>query len=544
MKAFIEQIEGLPVNILGEYISIFKLFYFNCLYNLKSKYGRVSAEKRISKLVNLNIIWEAIQDESALSNKNKTAALDSLIELMIAFDLTNTSEYLQKALEHLKLGISPLKCMVIIKKILSTVARRGYPSLFKKEDLIMMAILSAQKYLSGARADSPMDGTSIEDMTFSGTMPHKDTIKQYFEFIGFLVKSFDSQNKLNSDHIDMMFKVFVKESISKVEREYFYKFFIYDEFNATHDDKKVATGKIREYLFSILCSELNSENCGLSDFNCFETNFFYVNTMKKNLKREMNEQVFRTLTMKLDGIDIVWDFCIFSHDDSIRKKCNDFLADLYLYYEKEDYKKRGAKNLTFFEAWLEKIRTIDSKDEKSTANCLRLLFNFVNRYDGHHMDTTVFEKLDYNLDVDMQDGSKGQQKKRSFKVNKDMTIGAIRKRIGDSYGIIPSDILILASRSYLPETCMGDKLSAYKDCRSINVRRRTRDEREQEIPRYLAASNLSVISQVIEKGLESTNHALRCESLQFFEYIPANTERREKMISCKKIKNSNEPDDW
>lgn len=77
---------------------------------------------------------------------------------------------------------------------------------------------------------------------------------------------------------------------------------------------------------------------------------------------------------------------------------------------------------------------------------------------------------------------------------------------------------------------MNDRLSAYKDSKSINVRRRNRDEREQELPRYLAASNLSVITEVIEKGLESQNHALRCEALQFLEYIPPNSERKDKMI--------------
>ena len=82
---------------------------------------------------------------------------------------------------------------------------------------------------------------------------------------------------------------------------------------------------------------------------------------------------------------------------------------------------------------------------------------------------------------------------------------------------------------------MHDKLSAYRDCRSISIRRRTREERELELPRYLAGANINVLQQVIERGLQSDNHDLRCKSLQFFEYIPPNTERREKMIKCKKI---------
>lgn len=215
---------------------------------------------------------------------------------------------------------------------------------------------------------------------------------------------------------------------------------------------KVASGKMREYLFqSILCKELSSENCGLSEFNCFETNFFYVNTAKRNLKREVNEQVFRTVSMQLDGLEIVWDFSIFSKDESIRKRCNDFLADLYLYNEREDYTKRGKNNLTFFDEWLEKIRTIDLKDEDSTANVLRLLFNFISRYDGYHMAPQRHEKMDVELEVEMQDCPKDFQSKMRFKVNKDMTIGAIRKVIGDAYKVVPSEILILSSKSYLPE---------------------------------------------------------------------------------------------
>jgi len=371
---------------------------------MRGIYGKQNAEKKLSKMVDLNIIWEAAQDETDLPNKWKAAALDVLIELIIAFDLANTSDYLKKAVDSLSAGVSPIKCMILIENILKSVGRRGYPQVFRKDDLIMMAIASAEKYLINARENSPMDGRNIEDMVFSGSFNHKDTINKYFDFIGFLLKNFDQQNKLTNEHIDMMFKVFVKDSISQIERACFYKFFTYDEFDSTQDDKKLATGKIREYLFqNILCKELSSENTGICEFKCFETNFFYVNTSKRNLKREVNEQVFRTVSMQLDGLEMVWDFSIFSKDEFIRDKCNDFLADLYLYNEKEDYSKRGKNNITFFDEWLEKIRTIDQKDEQSIANVLRLLFNFVNRYDGHHMDNEVFEKNDVELEVDMQD---------------------------------------------------------------------------------------------------------------------------------------------
>lgn len=40
-----------------------------------------------------------------------------------------------------------------------------------------------------------------------------------------------------------------------------------------------------------------------------------------------------------------------------------------------------------------------------------------------------------------------------------MTVGAIRKKIAERFGFIPSEVLIL----YLHESAMFDKLSSYKD---------------------------------------------------------------------------------
>ena len=60
LKSFIIRIQDLSINILGEYISIFKQFYINWLDNMKAKISKTNAEKKISKIVNLNIIWEAV----------------------------------------------------------------------------------------------------------------------------------------------------------------------------------------------------------------------------------------------------------------------------------------------------------------------------------------------------------------------------------------------------------------------------------------------------------------------------------------------------
>jgi len=250
---FIEKIHKLPLQMLGDYIGIFRTFYFNCLNKFRGIYGRSSAEKKLSKMIDLNIIWEAVQDETEISNKSKLVALDVLIDLMDALDLSNTSEFLKKAIDNLKAGASPIKCMTMIEKTLHNCSRKGYPLVFKKEDLIMLAILAAEIYLNKAKENSPMDDRNVEDMTFSGSLPHKETIKKYFDFISYLLKNYDANNKLQNDHIDMMFKVFVKGSITDVERSCFYKFFTYDEFDTANlDDKKVASAKVREYLFQTI----------------------------------------------------------------------------------------------------------------------------------------------------------------------------------------------------------------------------------------------------------------------------------------------------
>ena len=133
------------------------------------------------------------------------------------------------------------------------------------------------------------------------------------------------------------------------------------------------------------------------------------------------------------------------------------------------------------------------------ANTLALLFNFVNRYDGHQADSQDFDKLDAEIEVENQDLPRDRRRKIIIKVNREMTIGAVRKKIAERLGYIPAEVLIL----YLSESAMADKLSAYKEWKQISIRRRTLAEREAELPRYLAASNRNLNKNIIQKGLNS-----------------------------------------
>jgi len=247
---FIDYIHKLELPMFGEYIGILKQYYLNYLSNLKNIYGKSRADKEMARQVDLNMLWKAIQDESEVSNKYKMVALDVLIELMHTFDLSNTSEFLIKAIDNLKVGQSPIKCMILIEKILAGCARKGYPAPLRKEDLIFLALQSAEIYLSNARENSPMEGGKLEDMIFSGSLSHKDTIDKYLNFISFLINKFEGHNKLTNSHIDYMFKVFVKEAISRVEVSKFYEFFTFDEFDSnSKDNKNIASNRNRGHLF-------------------------------------------------------------------------------------------------------------------------------------------------------------------------------------------------------------------------------------------------------------------------------------------------------
>lgn len=109
IEYFIERIDNLPLNMFGEYINILKDFFLNSFANFREVHGRSRAEKDMAKMVNLERLWAAVQDEAELSNKNKLITLDVLIDLMQTFDLGNTSEYLVKAVENLKSGKSAIK---------------------------------------------------------------------------------------------------------------------------------------------------------------------------------------------------------------------------------------------------------------------------------------------------------------------------------------------------------------------------------------------------------------------------------------------------
>lgn len=109
-----------------------------------------------------------------------------------------------------------------------------------------------------------------------------------------------------------------------------------------------------------------------------------MNSLKRSSSKTDSKD--KPLELARNGIELVQDLSMFSKDESIRKRCNDFLVDLYLNDKCEDYARRGKNNRGFLEEWLEKIQTINDKDEDALANTLALLFNFVYRYDGHHFD--------------------------------------------------------------------------------------------------------------------------------------------------------------
>jgi hypothetical protein len=231
-------------------------------------------------------------------------------------------------------------------------------------------------------------------------------------------------------------------------------YYLGEKYGPHLEDRTVQISKkVREYLFhEILCKELSRDQIlDPWQFECFKINFFIVNINKNKLIKEQNEQVFRTKQTDLDGLETLFHiFTAVGKDCPFIKDAITFLADLYLYNEQEKNVKRGKTNMIFFDKWLEMIMTVDQDDEYRILSCLNILFNFVYRYDGHHMNSESFEKLDVDLEANMQNMS-GVPKRKTFKVCKEMTIGAIRKIIADFYSLNPSEVLIISSKSYLSE---------------------------------------------------------------------------------------------
>jgi hypothetical protein len=90
-----------------------------------------SAETRLSEMINLESLWNLMQDNSAAPPKVQAKACSVLIELMINLNLSNTQEYLEKAIGNLLEGKSDIKCIKIIEEILKHVNRRSVPSILK-----------------------------------------------------------------------------------------------------------------------------------------------------------------------------------------------------------------------------------------------------------------------------------------------------------------------------------------------------------------------------------------------------------------------------
>ena len=107
INLIIESIHKLPIQILGSYSTYFSTFYLNSFSVFRAGYGKGNVERKISKLINLNIYW--VQDESELPDKMKLQTLDVLVELMDVLDHSNTSEFMKKAIEGLEQSISPIK---------------------------------------------------------------------------------------------------------------------------------------------------------------------------------------------------------------------------------------------------------------------------------------------------------------------------------------------------------------------------------------------------------------------------------------------------
>lgn len=82
-------------------------------------------------------------------------------------------------------------------------------------------------------------------------------MKLYFKVIEFLVIKMDSYFKLTQDSLEVMHMVFIDCALTNLERDLFYQFFTFDEFDETQQIKKrMISATLRNHLFKTVLSNM------------------------------------------------------------------------------------------------------------------------------------------------------------------------------------------------------------------------------------------------------------------------------------------------
>ena len=122
----------------------------------------------------------------------------------------------------------------------------------------------------------------------------------------------------------------------------------------------------------------------LRGFSCFKKLFLIVNEEEKALEPQREDRVAVNNLNSLQGIETLWGISIFSELPQVKEQSRDFLVDLYLNVKTKSSQQKKQVNEQFQQMCFQYIKKLTEKPELQ-LNGLRLIRNFINRFDGEHI---------------------------------------------------------------------------------------------------------------------------------------------------------------
>ena len=145
--------------------------------------------------------------------------------------------------------------------------------------------------------------------------------------------------------------------------------------------------KVRNQVFEkIFCSNkyLNFDKMNLKGFSCFKKLFLIVNEEDKVIEPAREDRVSVININNLKGLNTLWGIAVYSEVSNVKEQSRDFLVDIYLNVKTKSSQQRKQINENFQQICFDYIKKLTDKPELQ-LNGLRLIRNFISRFDGDHI---------------------------------------------------------------------------------------------------------------------------------------------------------------
>ena len=90
-------------------------------------------------------------------------------------------------------------------------------------------------------------------------------------------------------------------------------------------------------------------------------------------------------SMNLLSIESLWLIALTTRNDEVQKAAANFLCDVFVRFQAKNLHERNEVNSQFAFECMHKLQATKGGDAE-LLNCIKLLSNFVYRYDGYHIE--------------------------------------------------------------------------------------------------------------------------------------------------------------